>query len=387
VVGDSAGELADEARRGEQGRQASNDVVASVLAPLTSERCRVVRDRCRPNVTVPSEDGAADDAGVIDQLVVTSAGVFVVEVRSWTGLVEVPGGELVVDGDRRDADLRRLVAGAAAVSDLLDSWTGPRWSIPVWPVLCLAGDAQVGGWAMAGDAHVVDVVWLPDFIQNLEPQLGPAHIEWAHDALASRLRRVAPDHPSPSPVRHPEAARPEVGRPEADRPEPVVDLRRAAVVHLPAEAPDEPIVFLTRRGDDGDLLDARDEEGVWGGFVDLRSGEAHAESTTATTVLRQVAPHFASSTADAVAGVADHRGGGRLRGRFSRRRTDEIPVVVCLEWSDAARSRLYVFRLEPGAVKTDLGWVDLDDRRTAAVVSGADPILRYCGDRYRSLPS
>jgi hypothetical protein len=68
------------------------------------------------------------------------------------------------------------------------------------------------------------------------------------------------------------------------------------------------------------------------------------------------------------------------------RRAEEIPVVICLEWTDEARSCLYAFRLEPGATKIDLGSVDLTDGRTAAVVSGADPILRYCGDRYRSLP-
>jgi hypothetical protein len=377
VAGDSAGELADEARRGEQGRQASNDVVASVLAPLISERCRVIRDRCRPVVASPGEDGDPglrvriddhDDGGSIDHLVVSSAGVFVIEVRDWTGLVEVPSGDLWVDGERRDGDLRRLTAGATGVSALLDSWTGPRWSISVWPVLCLAGDAQVGGWATAGEAHVVDLVWLPDFIQNLDPRLGPAHVEWAHDALASRLRRAPSDVVA--------------GR------EPVVDLRRGAEVHLPAEAPDEPIVFLTRRrSDDADLLEVRDEEGVWGGCVDLRSGETRAESSIASTVLRQAAPHFAAGAAP-VAGpdAAARTGLGRLRGLLGARRVDEIPVVVCLEWSDAARSRLYAFRLEPGAVKTDLGWVDLDDHRTAAVVSGAEPILRYCGDRYRSLP-
>jgi hypothetical protein len=286
--------------------------------------------------------------------------------------------------------VRQVAAGAAAVSDLLDSWTGPRWSIPVWPVLCLAGDAQVGGWAMAGEAHVVDVVWLPDFIQNLEPQLGPAHIEWAHDALASRLRRAAADDTSPSPSQgrspSPTASPGVVREPGPAGREPVVDLRRGAVVQLPAVAPDEPIVFLTRRDDDGAVLDARDEEGVWGGSVDLRSGEAHAESPAATTVLRQVAPHFAEGSSCGVADVATRRRGGRLRDLLARRRTDEIPVIVCLEWRDAASSRLYVFRLEPGAVKTDLGSVDLADRRTAAVVSGADPILRYCGDRYRSLP-
>jgi hypothetical protein len=346
VAGDQVGGLAGGERLG-GGRQAANDIAASVLEPLSSDSFRTLRDRGRP--------GSDATSPAIDQVVVAVGGAFVIDVESWPGRVDLADGVLRSAGELRSAEVARVLADAIAVSELLDSWTGPQWSIPVWPVLCLVGEAQVGGWAAIDDVHVVDVAWLGDFIQSLEPQLGPAHVAWAHDALGSHL-----------PV-----------RPVAADPPPA---------EAPAEAPPEPIVYLTRWSDGTeDRFYVSDEDGTPGGYLDLRTGETHGASPVATSVLQQVLPHLLADGAATSGFDAAARGGvGRfldaLRGR---RGSDEIPVVACLEWGEGGR-RLYAFRFEPGGAKTDLGWIDLTDRRTAAVVAGADPILRYCGDRYRT---
>ncbi len=345
VAGDSVGGVAEGAWL-EEARRASNDIAAGVLDPLGSEWFRILRDRRRPDVIAPG--------GALDHVVIGPAGAFVIQVENWPGRVDLNDGVLRSTGELRSGEVAHVLADAIAVSELLDSWTGPQWSIPVWPVLCLVGDAQIGGWAGVDDVHVVDVAWLADFIQTLDTQLGPAHVEWAHDALASHL----PPQEVPS-------------------------------AELPVEAPPEPVIYLTRRRDGTeDRLYVSDEDGTPGGYLDLRTGLTHGASPVATSVLQQVLSHIVADGDGAESLDAAARGGvGRfldaLRGR---RNPEEIPVVACLEWGDA-RTRLYAFRFEPGRAKTDLGWIDLTDRQTAAVIAGADPILRYCGDRYRSLSS
>ncbi len=84
----------------------------------------------------------------VNHVVVGPSGVFVIDVRDWDGEIEVEGGTLRVDGQRREW---AVTAAREAAQTLGAKVSGLEPSI-VRPVLCLARSEPVFGWA--GDVMV-----------------------------------------------------------------------------------------------------------------------------------------------------------------------------------------------------------------------------------------
>jgi len=154
----------------------------------------------------------------------------------------------------------------------------------------------------------------------------------------------------------------------------------------PRQAPNEPIVFLTRLNDGTqDRFYVRDEEGYPGGYLDLRTGQGVELSSVAATVLQHLLPAFLPDHGMAVDHLAletqaaiRHFLGTQAFGTSA----DDPSVVACAEGHFEGRPRLYASLLQSGGRRTDLGWIDLIDRRTSSDVPGVEPILRYCGDAF-----
>ncbi|MCC6226815.1 MAG: hypothetical protein IT195_10490 [Microthrixaceae bacterium] len=283
-------------------------------------------------------------------LVVVESGVFVIGAVGWNGRVDVVGGALHLNGAARTGEIGRLVEAARRISELLDSWTGAEWTVPVYAVMCLAGEAQVGGWVGVGGAHAVDAAWLTDFMESFEPQLGPLHVDWADTALGSRLR-VSP--------------RDAADRGPADDPAPQVERRTP-------RPPEEPVVFLRRVTDaEGDRFHVLDEEGTHGGIIDLRTRSIVDARPAAEGVLHQLLPHFVpdASADPPVPGWKRILPAGRHRGHG---------IVACMQWRGDEGERLYGFRLDDGGECVDLGWIDPSTGRVIEVETGAAEALRYC---------
>lgn len=342
VAGDQAPDLAarnTSARSG--GVQSATREVADVITAWASDDSRVLHQRRLP------------DGSPIPLIVVAPSGVFVVDIVEWRGRVELSGGVVLVDQVARAAEIARAVEWARAVSTMLDSWTGADWTVPVYAVVCLAGDAQVGGWAATGGGHVVDIGWLTDFFDGLEPQLGPLHVEWASTALASRLPTAGPAASA--------AIRATGDSPAVPRP------------------PAEPVVYLRRVTDSsGDRFVVLDEEGNRGGVIDLRSRRVAEAGPNAEPVLQQLLPHF-------VKDLPPGPSGGGWRRILPALRRRGLRILACMVWEGDGERRLYGFRLDDSGNCEDLGWIDPSTGRVAEVVAGAAEPLRYCADRFTQL--
>lgn len=313
-------------------------IVADLVASWLPAQARWMQRREFPDgVTVPL-------------LVSVETGVFVVAAVGWNGRVDLIDGVLHLNGSRRTEEIGRIVESARRISELLDSWTGSEWTVPVYAVMCLAGEAQVGGWAAVGGAQVVDVGWLTDFVESFEPQLGPMHVDWAHTALASRLRTS------------PEVA---LGGSVAGGP-------ANSGHHRSPQPPEEPVVFLRRVTDaEGDRFHVLDEEGTHGGIIDLRTRSVVDARPAAEGVLQRLLPHFVPDMGaePAASGWKRIRPAGRCRGSS---------IVACMQWRGDEGERLYGFRLDDAGDCCDLGWIDPSTGRVVEVEAGAADALRYC---------
>lgn len=156
------------------------------------------------------------------------------------------------------------------------------------------------------------------------------------------------------------------------------------------EAPDEPVVFMTLWSKYGKRrLYVKDELGMDGGYLDLVEGRAVGTSPGAESVLEQLVPHYLD-TGNAM-GLSDADQGAIKRFLSSllgsSRSRPDTPLVVARVWRRPGIQRLYVHRLGSNGTKVDLGWFDLSDGRVQADQQGAEPVIRYCGNRYLAVQS
>jgi hypothetical protein len=324
--------------RGRQGEER----VGELLDSLGRAGVRAVHDR-----SVPGSDAN------LDHVVAAPSGIYVVDAKNWSGRVSISGSRLWQNDRQRDEVVGAAAAQAAVVQRLVDDLNPPR-PIPVRALVCFAGDARLGHPERLGDVGLVDLDQLADVITSGEPELAPVEVEFVAKQFATRLT-------------------PRTGYSEAES--------RA----LPMQAPSEPVVFLTRWTRHGnDRLYVMDEEGVQGGFLDLRNGEVLAEMSSAEPILRRLsALHLATTPSDETSNetraVIDHF---LARGVAGPADSPPPALVVGRLWRNHGKRRLYVNWLGPSDESTDLGWFDLADRRVEQAAPSSEPVVRYCGETY-----
>ena len=123
---EKASALQDQAMRYESGA-VGEERVAAVLDGLDRATTRTLHDRLKE----PGRSRAN-----LDHLVVTPAGVFLVDAKNWSGETRVAADSLRADGRRRDDEVDKVRSAAAQVAADIDR--------PVSPVLCLASDNAAG---------------------------------------------------------------------------------------------------------------------------------------------------------------------------------------------------------------------------------------------------
>lgn len=354
IAGESARKEAESLARAEAALRAKADFLASKAAAYREGAVGEVRlvELTRPlalhgyyglpDLGVPGKDSN------IDLVVIGPAGVFVIDSKRYSGTVEIVGSKLRQGRNPRMDAVDGVVAQAARVATAL-SGALPT-PVPVWPVLAFTGDAKIGGYQVLDRVCLIDAEHVVESVLRFPVALSNADVDHVHSivsqAFASRTSTVedASDDGSSLP-------------------------------------PHEPVIFVTEWFKHGHRrLYLGDEQGNDGGYVDLVKGELVGTSTIAHHVLRQLVPHYAGgndglSTAD----------GEQLVGALAAVQvsaSETIPLVAGYRWTRFGRDRLYVHYLGPGPTKLDLGWIDLGSRRVHGEVSGAAPIVRYCGERF-----
>ncbi len=340
---DRLARMADAYAKGDEGER----LLAQHLAPLAADGWFQLPDRC-----IPGKESN------IDCVLVGPGGVLVIDAKNWSGKVTVEGRVLRQNGRRRAEEMERLRVQAATVAEVLDEARPNDPAVPIRPVLSFVGSATIGTRTPIDRVHLLDGGELVGFARSLELVLSQDEVEQVVRALIDGLapRTSTREHAGDS------------GR---------------------AEPPPEPIVFLTpwrRHGQQ--RLYVKDELGLDGGYLDLRSGEVQGTSEAANSVLRRLLTHYAAERAP---GGLDEEAMGAIK-RFLASilgskpvRASDQPLVAGYLWRNYGRSRLYVHRLEGTGTKVDLGWYDLKERRVHADVAGTEPVIRYCGERYLAL--
>ena len=186
-------------RRGAEGER----VVARALDRLKDDGGRVLHDRRMPN-----------SKANIDHLVVTSAGVFTVDAKRYTGKLETRGRgrELWVAGRNRSKLLEQAQRQAAAVAAVLrDEGLG---AVPVHPVLCFV-DTQMP-WLFAPKAIGDVLITTPRTVRKRlgdEDRLSKDLVSRAAELLDRRFPPAGS-----SVARRPAPRSADRGRPAATRP-------------------------------------------------------------------------------------------------------------------------------------------------------------------------
>ncbi len=324
-----ADRLEAEASRQQKGATGER-LLKAVLQPLVRRGYRLLEDRSVPGTV-----------GNIDFIAIGPAGVLVIDAKNWSGSVDVVRDELRQNGYPRTAELEGVLGQAGAVWQVLAQAGGP--SVPMWPVICLVGDAVLDAPALLGGVYVTSKFDVCDVINQAPPAFDDAWTEWAARVLDVAL---------------PPRTAEQVG---------------------PAIPPDEPIVYLTYWGKKPRYY-LHDEDGVQGGFLDLVNGVPVGDSPVAEQVARQLLPHVAQG--ESGLDDTDLKGLRRILAALKGKQAPAaIPLVVGMTWNKFGRNRMYVSRLGSDGSRSELGWYDFEDDRVydAGVHEAA---VRYCGQRY-----
>ena len=220
---------------------------------------------------------------------------------------------------------------------------------PVIPVLCFVGAARIGVRATVERVYLLDAPDLSEFVLHLPTRLPP---DMLGDVIAVLAQQLPPRLTPPAPA-----------------------------VELPA--PSEPIVFLEEWRRHGHRrLYAKDGDGRELGHLDLISGEVTSTDAAAEQLLAQILPHYLGAGNEVELSPSGEGAFSRFLDRLLRRPTkrNEQTLIVAYHWRRYGKNRLYLSRLESAGLKVDLGWFDLDAKRSSN--SEAEPILGYCGHRY-----
>lgn len=302
------------------------------LLPLVGSGYRLLEDRSVPH-----------HVGNIDLILIGPAGVFVIDAKNWSGAVELREGQLRQNGFGRADELVGVYDQAAVVQRALASAGAP--SLPVWPVLCLVGEASLGKIELAGGVYLCSKDDVSHLVTSAPPALDEAWVGWSSDLVEHRFPP------------------------------------RAGDICGPETAPAEPIVFLNYWPKRPRYY-LKDEEGTQGGYLDLVKGEAVGDSPIADQIARQLMPHVAR---EAGLSEPDRQGLDRILSALKRKpAVAAVPLVVGVTWRRRGRDRLYVFRLDAQGNRTELGWYDRDDGRVYEAPSD-EAVVRYCGRRYDAI--
>lgn len=329
-----ADRASEAARRWDQGRE-GEERLAGLLRSLHDSGVRLLADRSFPGET-----------GNLDLVVVGPTGAFVLDSKNWTGRLEVDGKSLRHNGRRRVKEIEAVRGQAAKVAELLDKAGMGR--VPVRPALCFMGTATVGPRRSVERVHLVDADEVCAFVVGQEMVLNDEWVEAVNRFLADAL---------------PCRAEPESGA---------------------EQAPREPIVFMNMWSRFGKRrLYVKDELGMDGGYLDLVAGTAVGTSPAAEAVLEQLVPHYLNDGSDLNLSDSDRGAIKRfLSSLLGAKQRPSVPLVVGRIWRKHGHQRLYVHRLGSNGTKVDLGWFDLADGRVQVDEDGAEPVIRYCGNRY-----
>ena len=305
-------------------------LLRAVLQPLTRRGYRLLEDRSVPNTV-----------GNIDFVAVGPAGVLVIDAKNWSGSVDVVAGQLRQNGYPRTTELEGVLGQAGAVWQVLAHGGAP--SVPMWPVLCLVGEAVLPGPSLLGGVYLSSKFDVCDLINQAPPAFDDAWTEWAARLLDSALPP------------------------------------RTAQQMGPVNPPEEPIVYLSYWAKKPRYY-LHDEDGVQGGFLDLVNGVPVGDSPIAEQVARQLLPHVAQG--ESGLNDADLKGLRRIIAMLKGKQSPPaIPLVVGMTWNRYGRNRMYVSRLGGDGSRSDLGWYDFDDGRVYDAGSN-EAVVRYCGERY-----
>lgn len=310
--------------------------LAELFAPLAAQGYLALQDRALP-----------DSDSNVDGLLLGAAGVIVVDAKNWDGDVQVIGCDLRQDGRCRNGAIENMRRQAVAIATILDRLGDDR--PPVHPAICFVGEARIGRPTRLERVQLLDESDLAGFVLGLPPRTEPSRFGDILACLAHHL-----------PERKP-----------------------TAEASLNLAAPSEPIVFLEvwkRKG--RHRLYATDGDGRALGHLDLISGEVASSDVTAAQRLAQILPHYLGATKEVELAPGAQGPFGRFLDKLLRRPTrhDDQVLLVAYHWRRYGKNRLYVSRLEPGGVRVELGWFDLEARRPSNV--DAARILGYCGHRY-----
>lgn len=120
----------------------------------------------------------------IDHVVVGPPGVFVIQVKDWTGRITSPDGRIRLDGKRRDTEVIAATEAAFAVAQLLPEIPPTQ----VQPVLCFVGGVQIAGWSSS--ALLCDAAHVADKLASRPPVLDEAVRESVVRRLDAQLAEV-----------------------------------------------------------------------------------------------------------------------------------------------------------------------------------------------------
>ena len=123
----------------------------------------------------------------IDHVVIGPGGIFVVDSKSWSGVVAVRDNVLRQNGYRREAAVAGCADSALAVGELL-----PRYLDRVHPVLCFSRDDHIDGWAR--DVMVCSTTTLVPMLVSRKPVLNTAEVTDVVTTLQARMNSM----PGPS---------------------------------------------------------------------------------------------------------------------------------------------------------------------------------------------
>jgi hypothetical protein len=140
------------------------------------------------SVAVLHDRGVPDSRANIDHLVVTAAGVWVIDAKNYAGKVEVVGQSLRIDGRDRAS---KLVSGVHRQAGHVRQALSPTYAeVPVHEALCFVAGGRVRA---SGRGVIDDVVIGPpkDILRHLD-NAGPWDDRWRNAIQHHLARRFRP---------------------------------------------------------------------------------------------------------------------------------------------------------------------------------------------------
>jgi hypothetical protein len=119
----------------------------------------------------------------IDHIVVGPGGIFVIDSKNWTGIVEIKHGVLRQNGRSREMTVAATAESALAIARLLPS----RWIGLVHPVICFAGWSGPSG--RARDVLVCTTETLPQMLSTRPACLSQDSVRDVATQLEGLLKR------------------------------------------------------------------------------------------------------------------------------------------------------------------------------------------------------